>query len=192
MNAARMPTHRLGPRQRTDQPRARQWLVARSLIALALTATGCSGKSTEHERAAPEAPDPAPDRLTGTEQLPEAETAFGLPIPRGMRMTRYFTDAAYFSGSLSMEDASAHVQKFVDANSVEITLQRALFARARIKGDARKRLFRIEISKTSRGSQVHVKDVTPPPATQGLTEAQRWERAGRNPDGTLINPNQVY
>ncbi len=133
-----------------------------------------------------------PDRLTGGEQLPESEIVFGLPIPKGMRLTRHFKEAAYVTGDLDMMATLEHVRNHVEAPSVELTGEFATFARAYIKGDAQRRRFRIEITKTQRGSQLYVKDITPPPPTAGLTEAERWQRAGRNPDGTLLNENQVY
>jgi hypothetical protein len=133
-----------------------------------------------------------PDRLAPEEDLSEAPVAFGMPLPTGMRLTRYFSDSAYFSGRVSLEDALAHVQQHVLARDVEMRTRRAVIPLAYIREDEKKRLFRIEIESTTEGSQIHVQDITPPPVAQGLSESERWIRAGRNPDGTLLNPKQVY
>jgi hypothetical protein len=134
----------------------------------------------------------SPDRLNADERLPEAETAFGLPIPKGMRLTRYFDDSAYFSGELDMRDALEQIRGQLLTSNVELMSRRAVFSRAYIKGDAARRLFRIEISATPQGSQVYVKNITPPAATAGLSESEAWKRAGRKPDGSLLDANQVY
>jgi hypothetical protein len=137
-------------------------------------------------------PTAAPDRLGPGESLPEAETAFGLVVPRGMRITRYFNDSVYVSGSVPLQDTIEHVQGLVVASNVEITTRSAVFRRVRIKGDRQNRLFRIEIQGNRHESEFRLRNVTPPPLTPGLTEAERWKQAGRNPDGSLIDENQVF
>jgi hypothetical protein len=122
----------------------------------------------------------------------DAQVAFGMPLPSGMRLTRYFADAAYFSGPVKLEEALAHVRQHVLAREVEMRTRRALISQAYIREDERQRLFRIEIESTSDGSQIHIQDITPPPVAQGLSEAERWRRAGRNPDGTPLNAKDVY
>jgi hypothetical protein len=160
-----------------------------ALYLVATLAVGCHAKPVESVEEVPATS--TPDRLKADEHLPEAETAFGLPIPKGMRLTRHFSDAAYLAGSLDLSSALDHVRKYVEARDVEMTNQHAVFARARIKGNPEK-VFRIEIAATPRGSQVHIKDVTPPALARGLSEPEMWQRAGRKPDGTLLDPNQVY
>jgi hypothetical protein len=169
----------------------RERCAARAAVVLGVAlAFGCRSRSVV-ERDVPERPT-TPDRLTREERLPEAETAFGLPIPQGMRLARHFSDAAYFSGELAFDRALEHVRRYVEAREVQMLRRGAVFTRAYIKGDESRRLFRIEISETPRGSQVHVKNVTPPPATKGASEADLWSRAGRKPDGTPIDQNQLY
>jgi len=169
---------------------SRAGLAAAFTLCLGLClAVGCRSKSRA-ERDVPEEPS-TPDRLTHEERLPEAETAFGLPIPKGMRLTRHFGDAAYFSGELPMASVLEHLKEYVEAREVQMMSRRAVFARAYVKGDEARRVFRIEVSETARGSQVHIKNVTPPPATKG-SEADLWSRAGRKPDGTPIDQNQLY
>ncbi len=166
--------------------------AARLLMVSACLAAelGCHDKQAP-EPSAVETP-PAPDRLEAGERLPEAETAFGLPIPKGMRLTRHFNDAAYFAGDLDMQSAIAHVQSHVSSADVEIVSRRAVFGRASIHGDQTRRLFRIEVSRTPGGSQVHIKNITPAPAVSGLSDAEIWKLAGRKPDGTPLDENQIY
>jgi hypothetical protein len=176
---------------------ARPGAVPRSAgaaLALLLLAACSSGSRRESERESATAPSATstPDRLTTDEAVTEAPVAFGMPLPDGMRLTRYFTDAAFFAGSISIEDALAHVRKHVLARDVEMRTRRVVIPQAYIREDEHGRLFRIEISSTTGGSQIHIQDITPQPVTQGLSVEERWRRAGRNPDGTLLNPKEVY
>ncbi len=152
---------------------------------------GCREKSVAE--AAPPASAPAtPDRLADGERLPEAELAFGLPLPAGMRVVRHFNDSAYFSGELDLDAVLEHVRRHVRTEAAQLLSQAVVFPRATVaEGDA-KRLLRIELSKTPRGTQLYIKDITPPPAVTGLSEAEIWRMAGRKPDGTPLDPNQLY
>jgi hypothetical protein len=135
---------------------------------------------------------PAPDRLAPGEKLPEAETAFGLPIPKGMRLVRHFNDSAYFSGELDLARALEHVRRYVSPSDAQMLGKGAVFPRAHIAGDESQRLVRITVTPTQSGSQIHIEDITPPPATTGLSQADILRQAGRNPDGSLLDQNQVY
>lgn len=159
-------------------------------LCLGLCLSACRSKSQAEPPVTEQAP--TPDRLTREERLPEAETAFGLPLPPGMRLTRHFRDAAYFSGEIAQARVLEHLREHVETSNVEMMTRRVVFPRAYVKGAERRRLLRIEVSETPRGSQVHIKDITPPPATRAASEADLWSRAGRKPDGTPIDQNQLY
>jgi hypothetical protein len=166
----------------------------RALVGVGLSlcmASGC------HKKAAPDAAavaeeQPAPDRLAPGEALPEAETAFGLPIPKGMRLVRHFNDSAYFKGEIDVASALDHVRKYVVPSDAQMMGKGAVFPRAYVVGAESKRLVRISVTPLARGSQIHIQDITPPPATTGLSQAEILRQAGRNPDGTPLDPNQVY
>jgi hypothetical protein len=169
----------------------------RRVLGTCLGAGVIAGLASCQEKSAPEAPPPAsapatPDRLAQGERLPEAEIAFGLPLPAGMRVVRHFNDAAYFAGDLGFDAVLEHVRRHVRAEAAQMLNQAIVFPRATVAGGDAGRLLRIELSKTPRGTQLHVKDVTPPPALNGVSEAEIWRRAGRKPDGTPLDPNQLY
>lgn len=173
--------------------RTRTWTRSFAVPAAAawLALTGACRSERELPAPAP-APLPTPDRLQHDEKLPESETAFGLPVPEGMRLSRHFRDSAYFTGKVPMDRLIDHVKTFVEAGEVEMMSQRMVFKRARIKGAERSRIVRVEISETPRSSQIYIRDITPEHAAQVATEAERWRRAGRNPDGTPIDQNRIY
>jgi hypothetical protein len=160
-------------------------------LSLGASLAGCRDAKVTEPPPSESAP-PAPDRLVANERLPEAETAFGLPLPVGMRLVRYFDDAAYFTGDLSPNDVVDQIRKHVRTRDVQAIGQAVVFARAQIVDDDTKRLLRIEIRPNSRGTHLHVQDITPPPALTGANDAEIWRKAGRNPDGTPLNQNELY
>ena len=135
---------------------------------------------------------PAPDRLSGEERLPEAETAFGLRLPRGLRLTQSFNDSAYFAGKVPPAAVLEQLRSQLVSSNLELMGKRSVFAQTQIKGDAEQRRFRIEVSPISGGSRLYVKNITPPPIPKGLSPEEMWKLAGRNPDGKPIDENQLY
>jgi hypothetical protein len=182
-----------GAKRRSIRSRMQPGL--RLVLCLAACASGaafaCDANKIAETPGDPSAPVSA-DRLQPDEALPEAEIAFGLAMPRGMRVTRYFDDSAYFTGPLDKATVLEQIKSQLLARDVELSDQRAVFPLAYIKGDAARRHFRIEVTGNRQGSQVYVKNITPVPAPRGLSQAEIWRRAGRKPDGSLLDPNRVY
>lgn len=133
----------------------------------------------------------APDRLQKGELLPDKEQIFGIEVPRGMRVASRFQDVAQLTGHVKPEAMANYFRQHVLAQHVEIGANRTVFPRVFIKGDAKKRIYRIDIVSYQNLTTVNMRDITPPPVVEGLSEKERWERAGRNPDGTLKNPLQA-
>jgi hypothetical protein len=151
---------------------------------------GCQSKAPP---AATEAtPEVTPDRLPPQQRPAETATAFGLSLPKGMRLTRQFNDSAYFLGRLDLATVVEHLRPHLDAKRVETKPGHTVFEQATLKGDASERRLRVDVSAEGPGTQVYVQDVTPPPAPRGVSEAEMWRRAGRNPDGTPMDQNQMY
>jgi hypothetical protein len=154
--------------------------------------TACREKPVPVEAPREEEEPASPDRLAEGERLPESETAFGLPLPRGMHVVRQYDDSAYFQGGTDVEKTLAHLRDHVSPATAQLTHEGAEFPRVRIVGGDAERLYRVSVNKAGLGSQVHIQDITPARALTGVSEAEMWRKAGRNPDGTLIDPNQVY
>jgi hypothetical protein len=168
---------------------------ARLLLGLGPLLVGCAicGCRGEPEPAPPANIAATPDRLAPGEGLPESETAFGLAMPRGMRLVSHFKDAAYFAGDVELERVLEHVAQHVSPRDAQLVDGGASFPSVRIDGDASGRLLRITLRKTRRGSQIHIEDVTPSaPVLSGLSQEEVWRKAGRKPDGTPLDPNQLY
>jgi hypothetical protein len=166
--------------------------VAPALCMLAALAAACHSRAPSPAPSAEPAEAAAPDRLTEEERLPDSETAFGLALPAGMRLTRHFNDSAYFLGRPDVSSVVLDLQPQLTARSVEMASGRAVFARTQIRKDAAQRWVRIEVSAEQPGTQIYVQDITPPPPPRGLSEKEIWSRVGRNADGTPLDQNQQY
>jgi hypothetical protein len=109
-----------------------------------------------------------------------------------MRLTRQFQDSAYFLGRLDLATVVEHLKPHLDAKRVESNPGHTVFEQASLKNGHSERRLRVDVSAEGPGTQVYVQDVTPPPAPRGVSEAEMWRRAGRNPDGTPMDQNQLF
>jgi len=159
---------------------------------LALLLVACATFACQREPA-PATDAATPDRLGPGEGLPESETAFGLAMPPGMRLVRHFKDAAYFAGNVELERSLEQVAQHVTPRDAQLVTSGAVFPRVRVNGDGSGRLLRVTLTRMRHGSQVHIEDITPnTPVLSGLSQEERWRKAGRKADGTPLDPNQLY
>jgi hypothetical protein len=150
-------------------------------------------KTAENEAAAASATPPPPvDRLAPGELVEGTESAYGLVLPRGMKVLSRFEDAVHAKGKMRPEHVANYVRKRVDVARVELGAARTIFPNVRIKDGNRARRYRIEVVRTSAvETKLELYDVTPPPKVEAKSQAERLRRAGFNPDGTPLNPMQL-
>jgi hypothetical protein len=132
-----------------------------------------------------------PDRLEPGELAAGKLAVFGFLVPRQMTVERRFHDEAYLTGTVSAPALAAYVRKQVTASHIEMTGARTIFEQARINGGDPQRVYRFEILPEGTRTTLLVRDVTPPPTVQGLSDEERWKRAGMTPDGKLANPKTL-
>jgi len=131
---------------------------------------------------------PSPDRLAPGE-LPEGKgQMYGLLLPRGVRVKARFAKEAHAAGKVPMGALAAYLRKRVEVQHVELAKGRMIFPDARVRSGPQDKRFRIELS-TGRGgiTKVVMRDLTRPPAVRGISEKERWRRAGLTPDGKIID-----
>lgn len=158
-----------------------------SLILVFFCLPGCKSKENQPAAAAV-----TPDRLKPNEPPLSTEKAFGIPLPRELKVKARFNKSVHLAGKARAEDLTEHFRGYVLVDHLEMSGTETIFPLVRVKGSADQRLFRIAISALATDrSEVVIEDVTPPPIAPGLTEAQRWEQVGMNPDGTLKNRLQL-
>lgn len=168
-------------------------LAPLALLALA-AALGCRQKTEAPPpppatTAAP-APQPRADAVRPGEIAEGTEQAFGLPIPRRMRVRSRFPDAISAVGDLPPERLSNYVRERVVVESVETGPAKTVFTRATLKS-APQRMLRIEVIARSGVTELVVRDQTRPPIEEGLSEEERWRRKGLKPDGSPLDPTHL-
>lgn len=179
------------------------WRLRRPRLgALALTAlsfvlcVGCRERAT-NERSPPppssaaEAPKPtSQDRLPPGALVEGSDSVFGLQLPRAAKIDARFAKSVHVSGLWSTTDLGDYLRERVAAAHVEVADGRLVFPRARIRGGDG-RIFRFEIIDEGTRRRLVIDDVTPRPRVEGISEAERWRRAGLTPDGKLANEKDL-
>ncbi len=169
-----------------------------SWIRLALTLSvsvcaGCNSQKDATSNPSASARPKTPDRLA-PDELAEGQTQlFGLRLPMGMRVEARFVHSGHATGPIAPERLANFVRQRVEVRHVELAASRTVFSKARIKGGDPSKLYRIEVIPKGRESKLFVELLNPPkpPAPKGISEAERWKRAGLSPDGKLLNPQEL-
>ncbi len=170
----------------------RQLLQAQALT-LVIALVGCDDKEPQmpesHPEEAPPAPE-TPDRLPPGELLEGTERIYDFPVPRRMKIDAKFADRAHLLGEVGQRQLSDYVRKRVLTRHVQVEGRRYIFPKVRIRGGGPD-LFRMEIVKEGAQTRLIITEIEKKKPLQGLTEAERWERAGMRPDGSLIDPQNL-
>jgi len=171
----------------------RRRIALLALLLVTALASACKGGSDPSSEAPPapvEAPRPPVDTIEPGELAEGAEKAFGLPIPRSMLVEARFPDAVFAAGEIAPELVASYVRKRVVSEGVEAGPAKTVFPRATLKASPTT-VVQIEIVATGRSTSLVVRDVTRPPAKDGLTEEQRWKELGLTPQGEPLDPTQL-
>lgn len=118
------------------------------------------------------------------------ERAFGLPIPRQMRVISRFDDVVFASGDLAPELVANYVRQRVIAGHVETGPAKTVFTSATLRSDPTHTL-RVDVTSRNGDTELTVRDETRPPAREGLTEAERWKALGLSPNGAPLDPTHL-
>ncbi|WP_437337271.1 hypothetical protein [Sorangium sp. So ce394] len=136
------------------------------------------------------APRPPVDQALPGELAEGTEQAFGLPIPRRMKVRARFPDAVFAVGEIPAERVANYVRTRVLAGNVETGPAKTIFSRATVKS-APQRMLRVEVVSRAHVSELVVRDETRPPPERGLSVEERWRRSGLTPDGKVLDPTRL-
>lgn len=149
-------------------------------------------------------PAPAPSESAGTSakpldhlvpgELAQGESqVFGFEVPLDMQIQGQFEDVAYLEGRVSPEAVANYVRERVEVQHVEIGAAGTVFPNARIKKGAPDRSYQIEVVRDRGYTRLVIRDTTPRPSDvpKGTSQEDRWRRAGRGPDGRIVDPAQL-
>lgn len=170
------------------------WKLEKCALALALLlVAGCHKKRVVvgTQPAASTSARPPVDHLAPGELAPGKDVVFGMHVPRSMTVDRRYPDAAHISGSATPESVANYVRKRVIASRVEIGAARTVFPAVKIKGGNPNKVYRIEVIASPGRTKLVIRDITKPPMARGLTQAQRWRRAGLTPEGQPLDPKHL-
>jgi hypothetical protein len=128
----------------------------------------------------------APIDTTAPGELAEGtERAFGLPIPRDLRVKAKLDDTWYAEGPLALEDVASYVGARVAAVRVDRGPNKTVFVDATLRNDEGRRV-EVEIARIAGRVEMVVRDRTPPPVEEGLSVEERWRQTGMTPDGKVL------
>ena len=114
------------------------------------------------------------------------EKAFGLPIPRQMRVVGRFDDVVFVTGDVAPELVANYVRQRVVASHVETGPAKTVFTGVILRADPA-RTLRVDVISRNGDTDLTVRDETRPPAREGLTEADRWKAQGLTPQGAPLD-----
>jgi hypothetical protein len=146
------------------------------------------------ESASVAAPSAKPlDHLAPGELAQGKSQVFGFDVPLDMRIQGQFADVAYLEGRVAPEAVANYVRDRVDVAHVEIGAAGTVFPNARIKRGAPDRSYQFEVLRDRGFTRLVIRDTTPrqDDLPKGTSTEERWRRAGRSPDGRIVDPNQL-
>jgi len=164
-------------------------------------AAGCK-REEPFQRGPPEWQPPVagPIDETAPGELAEGkEEAFGLVLPKRLKVNRRFDDAVFASGNPTADQVATYFRGRVTAKNVQTGPSKTLFEQARLAPSVPRpnagseRVLRIEViaNGASGETDVIVRDVTPLKDVTGLTEEERWRRHGLTKEGKVIDPTRL-
>lgn len=186
----------MGARRRLTPLAGRGGFVAALALLAGLALGGLAAcSSCKHKEDAPSGQaKPPPDHLAPTELAEGGERAFGLPLPRLSRVTARFPTTVDVQSPLAPDELLQFVRARVTGGKATPTATGTELAGVTPTAAPQQRLS-IHVRPFSTGdgtrSELVVRDVTPAPVEPGLTDEQRWKKAGLTPDGKIADPARL-
>lgn len=171
-------------------------LLHRCGLALAVMLLGASC-SRGNDVAATDAGPPAassaaaPDRVDPSELAEGREVAFGLKLPRGMRITFRSPFEIQAESELPPERIANYVRQRMRSEGVEVGAARTIFDRARLRNDESAPFCRVEVVRVGDRTRLVIRDLTPEKIDPTLSPEERWRKFGLDPNGRLIDPSHM-
>ena len=180
-------------------------MSARPLAAIAALFAAAVATSACHRRAPPddtgvpaaiapagEAPAALPiDHLAPGELVEGTEEAFGLVLPREVRVERRQLGSVRAIGPVSVHSLVRYLRTRIAEGHREEGDAFASFEDVRLRGKPGV-VFRIRMTELPpRGTLLEIDDVTPPPIPDLPNEAARWKQVGLTPSGKIADPTHL-
>lgn len=154
---------------------------------------GCRGAPPADDGAKSNGPSSAPapglapaDHLAPGELLEGADDAFGLILPRRLRVEGAFAHVVYASGPLAVQPLVRYFRTRLQDGDLREGETAASFEHVHVPGKPERELA-IRITATPQAARVEIRDATPPEAPALPDDRARWKRVGLTPEGRLLD-----
>jgi hypothetical protein len=119
------------------------------------------------------------------------QSVYGFTIPRQMTLSRPSSRTARVAGQVDFDQLTDYVRARINARHAELLANELIFPKVTIRGADPERTYEVRLKNYPHERIVHFRDLTPLPKTPGLTDEQRWNRAGFKPGGGLVDPRSM-
>jgi len=128
------------------------------------------------------------DRLAPDELAAGNAEVFGFVVPREMYVEQRYKEATHLLGPVKPDALANYVRERVVVSHVEIGAARTIFPDARIKAGAPDRVYELDVIPEPGNTRLVIRDTTPPKVEPGLSDEERWRKAGLTPQGRPLDP----
>ena len=164
--------------------RSWQVLAVATLLSSSLLCAGCKRKRPRELLPTPLGLAP-PDGVAEGELDAGPDRAFGFVLPRGMRITARMNDTVYATGRLGFAATKRYLrEQVIDAKAVE-TATRLSLDNATVAHSPKHKVMLV-VSMKSGKVELMIRDRRRKEAEPGLSEEERWRRAGLTTDGQVV------
>jgi hypothetical protein len=130
------------------------------------------------------------DRTLPGELAEGSDVAFGLALPRILRVKGRFEGVVYAEGAVSREQVANFVRQRVTADKVETGPAKTVFSRVTVRGHPGP-ILAVAVTSVGGTAELEVRDVTPKKVEDVATPDDRWRKLGLNPDGSPLDPTHL-
>lgn len=162
-------------------------------LALLASAAGCKEDKAAVVTAPSASATAAPiDHLAPGELLEGTDKAFGMVLPRGMRVVHGFDDLIVASGSPPADKVTNYVRARVKDGKITVGARATVFDHVRTPAAPDLELsIKVEPADGMEGTRVEVRKLTMPKAPELPNDEERWRAAGLRPDGRPLDPKKL-
>jgi hypothetical protein len=133
---------------------------------------------------------PPVDHLAPGELLEGPDHAYGIALPRGVKIDAAFATVVYASGVVAVDPLVHYLQARVQEGDLRQGPTSATFNNVLALGGKGPRLA-IHVVSVRERTDVEISDETPPVLPNLPDEAARWKHVGLTPDGRLADPTHL-
>ena len=173
-------------------------LAGMLLAGTACTRTAREGETTagpsataDASRAAPIASEATPaDHLAPGELVEGTSLAFGIPLPRDMRVTQSFVDLVSATGPVSVHALARYLGARLEGGTLREGTESATFEQVTARGKREPELL-VKIASAPGGTRLEIHKVTRQQVRLLPDEESRWRQVGLTPQGKVIDPSHA-